>query len=351
MKKYLLLLSFLLVSLSAIHAADPNPYAYNLKKISYDDNSKTLVIGYSLNAPADSIFVYAEDAGGRKYQLCHIGARAAGDHTESLQLLYADDVDILPRNEQLTWGVAAKGKKYSTHQTCDRKINSHTPFSIAIDRNPNSDYFGRIITTQANNNYSVGLYAYDAGFRGGYYCLDPDVYLGKNQNWYDDTFLTPHRVRIIQDGSGRVLVSSAAVGQPVYLWALQNPNDLNDWTPLIYSHIMKEYAPVGLSNPNSDSMGNIDFDLKIDGDKLNILLFGSALTGTTEELVLSGNDKPLHSGIYSCNLADLQGGQYDALTEDDPRQTSTRHPLVTSSNYNSLATAQIAYDEYGGVWF
>ena len=116
MKKILLLISFVIISFStAFAAADPNPYAYNLRKISYDDNSKTLVIGYSLNAPADSIFVYAEDAGGRKYQLCHIGARAAGDHTESLQLLYADDVDILPRNEQLTWGVAAKGKKYSTH--------------------------------------------------------------------------------------------------------------------------------------------------------------------------------------------------------------------------------------------
>ena len=354
MKKILLLISFVIISFStAFAAADPNPYAYNLRKISYDDNSKTLVIGYSLNAPADSIFVYAEDAGGRKYQLCHIGARGAGDHTESLQLLYADDVDILPRNEQLTWGVAAKGKKYNTHQTCDRKIASHTPFSISIDRNPNSDYFGRIITTQANNNYSVGLYAYDAGFRGGYYCLDPDpddVYLGNNQNWYANTFLTPYRVRIIQDGSGRVLVSSAAVGQPVYLWALQNPNDLNDWTPLIYSHTMKEYAPVGLNNPTDDSMGNIDFDLKIDGDKLDILLFGSSLTGTTIELVLTESDKSLHSGIYSCNLSDLQGGNYRALTEDD-RKGGNPHPLVTNSNYCSLASAQTAYDKYGGVWF
>lgn len=350
MKRILLLISCLIISIATAFAADPNPYAYNLKKISYDDNSKTLVIGYSLNAPADSIFVYAEDAGGRKYQLCHLGARGAGDHTESLQLLYADDADILPRNEQLTWGIAAKGKKYSTHQTCDRKIDSHTPFSIAIDRNPNSDYFGRIITTQTNNNYSVGLYAYDAGFRGGYYCLDPDVYLGNNQNWYDDTFLTPYRVRIIQDGSGRVLVSSAAVGQPVYLWALQNPNDLNDWTPLIYSHIMKEYAPVGLNNPTDDSMGNIDFDLKIDGDKLDILLFGSSLTGTTKELTLTEKDKALHSGIYRCNLSDLQGGNYRALTEDD-RKGGNPHPLVTTSNYCSLASAQTAYDKYGGVWF
>ena len=97
----------------------------------------------------------------------------------------------------------------------------------------------------------------------------------------------------------------------------QNPNDLNDWTPLIYSHIMKQYAPVGLNNPKDDSMGNIDFDLKIDGDKLDILLFGSSLTGTTKELVLTEKDKALHSGIYSCNLSNLQGGQYQALTEDD----------------------------------
>ena len=121
MKRILLLISCLIISIATAFAADPNPYAYNLKKISYDDNSKTLVIGYSLNAPADSIFVYAEDAGGRKYQLCHIGARGAGDHTESLQLLYADDVDILPRNEQLTWGIAAKGKKYGNYIPVDTK--------------------------------------------------------------------------------------------------------------------------------------------------------------------------------------------------------------------------------------
>ncbi len=348
MKRILLLISTLIISIATAFAADPNPYAYNLKKISYDDNSKTLVIGYSLNAPADSIFVYAEDAGGRKYQLCHLGARGAGDHTESLQLLYADDVDILPRNEQLTWGIAAKGKKYSTHQTCDRKIDSHTPFSISIDRNPNSDYFGRVITTQANNNYSVGLYAYDAGFRGGYYCLDPDpddVYLGKNQNWYDDTFLTPYRVRIIQDGSGRVLVSSAAVGQPTYLWWV-NPDNLNDWRELIQSHIMKEYAPVGLKNKESDSMGNIDFDLQVDGDNLNILLFGSSIT--TGDQTLTGD--ALHSGIYTCNLSDLSGGSYRALTEDN-RLGGSPHPQITRSNYLSFLNGHTQFDQFGGAWF
>jgi hypothetical protein len=56
-----------------------------------------------------------------------------------------------------------------------------------------------------------------------------------------------------------------------------NPDNLNEWTPLIQSHTMKEYAPVGLYNKESDSMGNIDFDLQIDGDKLNILLFGSSI--------------------------------------------------------------------------
>lgn len=349
MKKYLLLVLLVTLSFSSAFAADPNPYAYNLKKISYDDTSKTLVIGYSLNAPADSIFVYAEDAGGRKYQLCHLGARGAGDHTESLQLLYADDVDILPRNEQLTWGIAAKGKKYNTHQPCGQKISSHTPFSIGIDKNPNSKYFGRIITSQTNNNSSVGLYAYDPRFQGGGVYIDSDVYLGNDQNWYNNTFLTPYRVRIIQDGSGRVLVSSAAVGQPTYLWWV-NPDNLNDWRELIQSHIMKEYAPVGLNNPTDDSMGNIDFDLKIDGDKLDILLFGSSLTGTTVELALTEKDKALHSGIYSCNLSDLQGGNYCALTEDD-RKGGNPHPLVTNSNYCSLTSAQTAYDKYGGVWF
>lgn len=358
MKKTLLILSLLITSLSAAWAqADLNPYAFGLKQLSYDDETKVLVVSYTLNAPADSVFINAVDAEGNSYQICHIGGRTEGYHEETLHLLHADDIDRLPRDVQLTWSVAAKGKYYDTHQNCGRKINFNAPFSISIDRNPNSPYFGRIITAQANNNHpdngktenptKVGLYAYDARFQGGYRCIDPDVTLSNNKNWYQKTNLVPFRVRIVQDGSGRMLVSSASAGQPTYLWALMNPDDLNDWTPLIQTHQMKGYAPVGLVDPESDSMGNIDFDLKVDGDKLNVLLFGSSLNGSTVEL---NTGRALHSGIYTCNLSDFGAGTYHALTEDD-REGGSPHSLVTNSNYLSFVSAHTAYDKYGGVWF
>ena len=347
MKKLLLVIITIFVALITV-AADLNPYAYNLSS-SYDPSTFTLTVNYSLNAPAESVTIVAVDSKGSTYTLCQCGKREIVnddyDFTETIQLLHSNDIDILPRNEQLTWRIDVKGKNYNTHQPCGQKISSHTPFSIGIDKNPNSKYFGRIITSQTNNNYDVGLYAYDASFRGGYYCLDPDVYLGNDQNWYNKTFLTPYRVRIIQDGSGRVLVSSAAVGQPTYLWWV-NPDNLNDWRELIQSHIMKEYAPVGLKNKESDSMGNIDFDLQVDGDNLNILLFGSSIT--TGDQTLTGD--ALHSGIYTCNLSDLSGGSYRALTEDN-RLGGSPHPQITRSNYQSFLNGHTQFDQFGGAWF
>lgn len=343
MKKHLLLVLSLCFALVTT-AADLNPYAYNLSS-SYDPSTFTLTINYSLNAPAESVTIVAIDSKKNTYTLSQCGARDASDHSENIQLLYSDDIDILPRNEQLTWRIDVKGKNYNTHQPCGQKISTHTPFSIGIDKNPNSKYFGRIITSQTNNNSDVGLYSYDPRFQGGGVYIDSDVYLGNNQNWYKKTFLTPYRVRIIQDGSGRVLVSSAAVGQPTYLWWV-NPNNLEDWNPLIQSHTMRGYAPVGLKNKESDSMGNIDFDLQVDGDNLNILLFGSSIT--TGDQTLTGD--ALHSGIYTCNLSDLSGGSYRALTEDN-RLGGSPHPQITRSYYQSFLNGHTQFDQFGGVWF
>lgn len=343
MKKLLLVIISLFVALITT-AADLNPYAYNLSS-SYDPSTFTLTINYSLNAPAESVTIVAIDSEKNTYTLSQCGARDASDHTENIQLLYSDDIDILPRNEQLTWRIDVKGKNYNTHQPCGQKISSHTPFSIGIDKNPNSKYFGRIITSQTNNNFDVGLYSYDPRFQGGGVYIDSDVYLGNNQNWYDNTFLTPYRVRILQDGSGRIFVSSAAVGQPTYLWWV-NPNNLEDWNPLIQSHTMKEYAPVGLKNKESDSMGNIDFDLQVDGDKVNVLLFGSSIT--TGDQTLTGD--ALHSGIYTCNLSDLSGGSYRALTEDN-RLGGSPHSQITRSNYQSFLNGHAQFDQFGGAWF
>ena len=350
MKKIYILLLVSLFSCLQMIAANLNPYAYNLKQVSYDAENYILTISYSLNAPATSVNVVAVDAQENTYLLCECGSRTASDHTEVIQLLHANDIDRLPRNEQLSWQLDVKGEKYSTHQACGRKIEGYTPFSISIDRNPDSPYFGRIVTTQSNNNANiekkVGVYAYNARFQGGDRCIDNTVTLNSN-NWYSKTNLTPFRVRVIQDGSGRMLVSSASSGQAVYMWALMNPDNLNIWTPLIYSHTMKEYAPVGLHSKENDSMGSIDFDTRVVGDNLQVLLMGASITSSCIE-TLTGD--ALHSGIYTCSLSNLGGGSYRALTEDN-RIGGKPHPQVTNSNYRSFLNAHAKFDKFGGVWY
>ena len=351
MKKYLLVVLSIFL-FSTAWAADLNPYAYNLRQVSYDAENYILTISYSLNAPANSVNVVAVDAQQNTYLLCECGARNAGDNIqETIQLLNANDIDRLPRNEQLSWRLDVKGETYTTHQACGRKIDGYTPFSISIDCNTDSPYFGRIVTTQSNNNASVatkvGVYAYNARFEGGYRCIDNNTVSLNDNNWYSKTNLTPFRVRVIQDGSGRMLVSSASSGQAVYLWALKNPDNLNAWTPMIYSHTMKDYAPVGLHSKENDSMGSIDFDTRVVGDDLQVLLFGASITSSCAETVTGD---ALHSGIFTCRLSDLEGGSYRALTEDN-RLGGEPHPQVTRSNYQSFLNAHAKFDAFGGVWF
>ena len=129
MKKFVLFFLSLMVCATTF-AANLNPYAYNLKQVSYDAENYILTISYSLNAPATSVNVVAVDAQENTYLLCECGSRTASDHTEVIQLLHANDIDRLPRNEQLSWRLDVKGETYTTHQECGRKISSHTPFSL-----------------------------------------------------------------------------------------------------------------------------------------------------------------------------------------------------------------------------
>lgn len=347
MKKHLLFVLSLCFALVTT-AADLNPFAYDLKTLSYDANTYTLSLQYKLNAPAKTIKIYAKDSNKQRYLMktYSSGSNEVKKGTRNITINLLECEESIPRGEYLTWEIDA----ISTHQTdvaCGRKITLYTPFSIDIDNNPESPYFGRIVTSQANNTTAaddVGLYVYDPAFnlQGTY--KDPDLSWSTN-DWYSGTRLTPFRVRILQDGTGRIFTSAASYKRKTHLWIVNN-NDLTDWDPVISNEEMISFT----GHPSAENtLGNIGFDFKIDGNNLDILLFSGSTDGATDCPV-----GYVHSGVFHCTLDNPQTGTYTIITKDIE---GARHPYVTSNKTTSIGpigsflNSNITYDQYGGIWY
>lgn len=347
MKKVIFIAISVLFAFNAA-AANLNPFAYDLKTLSYDANTYTLSLQYKLNAPAKSIKIYAKDSNKQRYLMKTYGSDSnevkKGTRNITINLLECEE--SIPRGEYLTWEIDA----ISTHQTdveCGRKITLYTPFSIDIDNNPESPYFGRIVTSQANNTTEaddVGLYVYDPAFnlQGTY--KDPQLSWSTG-DWYSGTRLTPFRVRILQDGTGRIFTSAASYKRTTHLWIVNN-NDLTDWDPVISNEEMISFT----GHPSAENtLGNIGFDFKIDGNNLDILLFSGSTDGASGCPV-----GYVHSGVFHCTLNNPQTGTYTIITKDIE---GARHTYVTSNKKTSIGpigsflNSNITYDQYGGIWY
>ena len=292
MKKILLFVFVSILSISAF-AANPNPYAYDLMVSAYDEENFKVTLQYSLNAPATSVKIYVQDSGANSYLLKEFGTRNAGTHSVEIDLLDAMQNKGVPAGQDLSWSVEVRcAARTIKAETCGRKINFRSPFSIDIDNNPKSPYFGRIVTTQANSNETRGLRAYKPNFTqiGSNYI--GNIVKFPSGNWYNNTHLTPFRIRVLQDGTGRIFVSSADVGQSTYMWQV-NPANLNDWSVFLTSAeiISKTGYP-----EEDDTMGNNNFDFrKNDKGEWELLLLSASIDEKTKNCS-SGYS---YSGIYT----------------------------------------------------
>ena len=340
MKKTLLLSLFFLFNIvvSAL-AAELNPYAYGLQIKSTDAENFKITLQYTLNAPATSVKIYVKDAEGNSYLLKNCGARTKGLHSEEIDLMAAMDKGV-PPGEELSWYVDVACSKRSATEACGRKIDFRSPFSIDIDNNPNSPYFGRIVTTQANNNSTRGIRAYNPDFT-----QIGENYIGSivtfpSGNWYDDTHVTPFRIRVLQDGTGRIFVSSADVGQTTYMWQV-NPADLTDWSVFLKSADMITLT----GHPDEDdSMANHNFDFrKKSNGEWELLLLSSSINEKNKELA-SGY---AHSGIYTLN-ADLSKKSY---TEYITNKQGAPHDVVDDEFIASVVAGNAQFDPNGNILY
>lgn len=285
MKKLLLILTVVFVSVTSVFADndanDPytlNPYAYDLKS-TWDPNTEKLSLSFKLNSIPNlstangndiGIQVVAEDEDGNKYILWEVSestiksAHNKGGGSYSVVLNISDRLDAknkpFPTNKIFRWKVRVAGRKavsadmdpgtgatinYSKARYWDASNHDFgkkrfVTSSIAINTNPQSPNFGRIIiaegikvsgdnTTTWGDVHSSTYYASTEG--RGVYILEPDFVSYANggkraalnttiiKGGFVDPF-EPKEIRVTE--SGRIFLSSFSQNSNVAIWELSS---------------------------------------------------------------------------------------------------------------------------------
>ena len=314
---------------ATLFAADLNPFAYGLRS-EYEQANYTLTVYFSLNAPANKVQVIVND-GEQDYIMRDY--RAENDPTGTVpagNYQSAINVTGLPKGKSLTWRVDVYGFARSKMTQCTT-FNQYQQFSIDIDNNPKSPYFGRILVAQPvsydndDGRQNAGIYEYTprltqesdkiVRYSGG-------VSYVTNADWYNKNHVSPHRVRIAQDGTGRIYASSCDMSIDAYLWYI-NPANLNEWK------VYRTPAQMQNTHGATGKLYNCGLDVRGEGDDITLLLY-SGLMNTSG--VGTNTNK-----VYACEYQPIKGN-IKGLT-----------PAAMTRATCAQTNAQ--YDQFGAVWY
>ena len=344
MKKILLIFSLLITSLSAAWAATGqlNAYAYGASFV-YAPETQTIAVNWSLPSEASALRIVAIDAAGNKYVLKEYGATPSSAYRTEMSIWDAVDADRLPLNEDLRLAIEVKTADRSNHEVISsKKYTMQSPFSIDIDNNPYSKYFGLKYVTQMDGSSSLkrGVYIFDQTN-----VKASDAQLGSGitlpSSWWAETHGIPHMVRVIPDGSGRLLITSSDRAQDTYMWLAEPSGNgpvptYPTWKTVITNAQMASWT--GLSGGR---FANAGFDIRSNGDNWDIILY----TADAKDKVQFGAGN-IYTGVYSVpkSNSDLTGGTYTTYTTESGGIINQRYT-------RSMLNASANFDKFGGVLY
>lgn len=337
-----LLTSFLTVAIfcSTTFAADLNPFAYNLYTTTTSNGETDL--HFSTNAKSKKIDIYLNVGGTWKRLPREYEGRGANSyHT----VVSESDISALglAYGQSYTWKVVVTPYDRSNVEYVEDKRVDMPAFSVDVDNNPQSKHFGRILVSNGTNqlgNNTHGIYEYA-----------PTLELIQNYNgglsnstsdWYDNQHLSPYRIRIAQDGSGRIFATNYDVDKSVYLWQI-NPDNLSSWTQIISrtaatSMVGKDQY----EKQNTLPVYNIGLDLKTNGNTYQFLLLSASRE--KETVFTYGN---AYCGIYTIPNINTPGtGSYERI--DIPKVSSNCEIRNIISN---AISSNAQFDKNGNVWY
>ena len=340
MRKHLLLVFLTLFAIS-LSAADLNPFAYNLYTSTNTDGGTRL--HFSLNATAPRVEVYIVVGSTEKLLRAYNNVAKGSYHTD----ITASDANSLglSQGNSYSWKVkVTTPDRTSAAEYVGRKVDNLPIFSMDIDNNPSSPYFGRILVSHGTDNVANahGIYAYKADFSA-----DGGRNLGTGVNtyasWYSGNHLTPYRIRIAQDGSGRIFLGNYDVSQTgAYLWQV-DPANLKSWTQLISRSYMKSNVGKNTDgNTNTADVYNFGLDVRTNGNQYELLLLSASSGGGS---FITGQ---VFSDIYT--IPNITSPTSNVTCEQlvwDKKSGESNIRNLFGSAINSTAI----FDKYGGAWY
>ena len=323
MKKITLFIAALVMSVMSYAL---NPFAYALSS-SLSEDGATLTVSYSLNAEATAVSVVVLD-GEEVVKTVPCEGLAAGEYTVEVP------TEGLPAGKDLTWKVEVQGTSVEAPTQEETMYSLYCPHGLAIDKDPESEYFGRILVADAMNivkdksgylgsGVGAGLHIFTPSF-----ATDSVVYtagLDFTRIWEGNGY-QPWRVKISEDG--RIFVSALDLNG-VVVWEVSK--DLQTWIPVI-AGTQGEDGNIYDAEGNFVAGMNVSMDVKGSGEDLTLLL-------------------------YSCSTG-AAGFAQSAFRLDEyvlgtaTTWTGTPKNILTGGKYALVHTnAEFIYDGEGGYWF
>ena len=324
---------FLALMVCAVSFAALNPYAYALSsQLSADET--TLTVNYSLNADATEVNVVILN-GETAVKTIPCTGITKGAYT--IEIPTTD----FPKSTNLTWKVEVKGNSVTKPTQETTMYNMYCPHGLAIDKDPNSDYFGRILvaeamhavkgkTNSAGEKYvatvgGAGLYTFRPDFTTDSICINGGLDFTRKlaSNGYQ-----PWRVKISEDG--RIFVSSLDLNG-VVVWELSK--DLQTWNPVISGK--NDATDYNIYDSESKFFAglNVSMDVKGSGEDLKLLLYSTNKNG------IAFNQSGYRLDEYALGTATKFVG------------TPTNIAAFNGKLGMVHTNAEVIYDGEGGYWF
>lgn len=330
-----------------------NPYAYDLSS-TFNSANKKLSVNYTLNANATNVDIVIMD-GDMLLKRVSCSGKTRGSHTETIS------TEGLPMNRKFTWKVEVKGTSKSNPTKVSTVYSLWGPYGLAIDTDPYSDYFGRIIATESRHNASpsdantdyvslgtngkitAGLYVFNPAFGTDRTVITGGLDFTRNATL--NKGFQPFRIRISDDG--RIFVTSLDING-VAVWEVSK--DLKTWTPLLSgtnnsSNYLIYNGSTFFAGPNAS------IDVTGIGDDLKLLLYSVDKDGIAaapkgyrlEEYTMSGVETGEAFPTTGTHKAIKEFNGYN-VTLNDANPKRYKYGCA----YNQSV---VIYDGEGGYWF
>ncbi len=334
MKKLLLLVAMATVMLGV---SAQNPYAYKLSTTDVSETSATF--HYSLNAPATSVVLkfYNGDA-----EVGSITMPAemivAGDHSYIVN--YADH--NLPKGVELTWKMIVSGEKVTAPvELTDKVMKFYSPAGVAVDVNPESDYFGTMYLTESkvssnskyfstvtNGSNGIGLYVMDPRFS---FEKDANGKYGYNCGMQSSASIVdwrPAHIHISEDGRMFILSRNVDTAYPLY----EVNRETKIVTPVFTGTLDTSTGIVTNGDVEVAAGAGVGFDVTGSGDDLKVLM----MTCTPSTTITPANFRTY---------------EYDLGSASTWNQAPSRRITAFDGKALNNAGININYDGNGGAWF